>query len=121
MLLLLCGIMLFGRSAGIHLHLCFDGSEPPASLHFEDAGHHAEHQAGQVHNDLDLSLAFDAVAKVVKLGLDLPALLVVLLLLLPPLLRDARRTARPRPAAVALPPIHLLRPPLRGPPAFASL
>jgi hypothetical protein len=121
MLLLLCGIMLSGRAAGIHLHLCFDGSEPPASVHFEDAGHHGEHHADEEHQDLDLSLAFEAIAKAVKQGLDLPVFLLAALLLLPPLVRTTLRRGLPEPPAGAFPSRLSLRPPLRGPPSPISL
>lgn len=121
LLLLLCGIMLFGRSAGIHLHLCLDGSEPPASVHFEDAGHHGEHHADEQHQDLDLSLAFEAIAKAVKQGLDLPAFLLAALLLLPPLVRTTVQRGLSEPPAAAFPSLLSLRPPLRGPSSPISL
>lgn len=117
-ILLLCLALLAVRGVGqgIHLHLCFDGSEPAAALHISDAEpHHQELGNGPLHDDIDLSLVDDALGKIVKAHLDLPVLLAVcaLLLLLP-----RTRAVIPRPAAilrfVAEP--RFTRPPSRAPP-----
>lgn len=44
------------RASDTHLHLCFDGQEPPASVHLADASVHNDehHQAGEHHADKDL-------------------------------------------------------------------
>jgi hypothetical protein len=109
------------RIAGVHLHLCFDGSEPPLSYHVADSGiHHAdEHGAGETHSDRDMPVAGDVVAKKSTHGHDAALLWLVSALLLF-LLAPARQI---RPAATDPPrlrsPVSWLRPPLRGPPARA--
>jgi hypothetical protein len=70
--LLLAVSVLTVHGSGLHVHVCQDGQEPPAVLHFEDNGIHAEHGAEQ-HQDLELSLD-DGLTKTVKAGLDSPAL-----------------------------------------------
>jgi hypothetical protein len=117
----LCVAVAVLRVAGLHLHLCLDGSEPPVSMHLEDSGvHHLdESAAGESHTDRDLAIASDVLVKkpVDTLDLSLPGALCALLLFLlarprelnafSPLLIPAR-SARTR-----------LRPPLRGPPRLA--
>ncbi len=103
---------------GAHLHLCFDGSEPPATLHVADTDHHADHHTSDAHDDLDVSAFGEAIAKLGQLQLDLPVILLAVLLL--PLLLGGRHglpAERPRP--FVSPPLFL-RPPLRGPPLIAS-
>jgi hypothetical protein len=63
-------------NAHSHVHYCFDGSEPPAAVHLADAidHHHAvPGDAGEAplgdgieHDDLDLDLPNQAIAKAVK-------------------------------------------------------
>src|SRR5262245_23407994 len=66
---------LFLRVAGVHLHLCYDGQEPPASLHVVDAGLHDDHDTGPAeHRDIDVQLE-SGFLKSWKLGVDLPAIL----------------------------------------------
>ena len=62
-------------NAHSHVHYCFDGQEPPASVHLVDATDHDHelpgHSDGAKHDDLDLDVPNQAVAKAVKH--DLPA------------------------------------------------
>ena len=124
LLALACLTLLFMQMGGAHLHLCFDGKEPPASLHLADSDHHADHHgghhaAGEAHSDLDVPLAGDALTKPGKLNLDLPLLLLAALWL--GFLCAARQGERPRDPPHALASSHHLRlPPLRGPPLHAS-
>ena len=54
---ILCAILLLVRVGGPHLHLCFDGSEPPASFHaFDLAGHHGLPGIDASHDDADIAL-----------------------------------------------------------------
>ena len=67
-------------NAHSHVHYCFDGQEPPAAVHLlESADHHHEtlghHDDGEKHDDLDVDVQNQALAKVVKY--DLPAIPVV--------------------------------------------
>ncbi len=50
--------------SGAHLHLCFDGMEPPATFHaLEDGSAHDFPAATGTHNDKDVSLQSAALAK----------------------------------------------------------
>lgn len=113
-LLLVCMALLITRVAGNHLHLCFDGSEPPVSFHTIDAAeHHGEEEFE--HADKDISLPEMTLAKLVSFLLDfalLAAVVIGLLALVTPqrirpelLIRDLEHAI-----------LHFLRPPLRGPP-----
>jgi hypothetical protein len=63
-------------NAHSHVHYCFDGQEPPASVHLVDATDHDHelpgHSDGAEHDDLDLDVPNQALAKAVKY--DLPAI-----------------------------------------------
>jgi len=48
---------------GAHLHLCFDGNEPAASLHAVDNGVHHAGGAAPVHHDVDVQLGDSATGK----------------------------------------------------------
>ncbi len=106
------------RASDTHLHLCFDGQEPPTTVHFADASvHHDEAHDGENHADKD----FDPlVGLLLKHGgtdsdLALPTCVVAAVLLLPPVSDAVPAAPHSLPADVG-PPLHL-RPPLRGPPA----
>jgi hypothetical protein len=105
----------FGRLTGAHLHLCFDGSEPPLTLHTADSAH-VDHHAGETHHeDLDVEPLGDLLAKSAQLVMlaVFAAAILLLALLAPPwrLLAIDRESLRlPRP------PPRFLRPPLRAPP-----
>jgi hypothetical protein len=109
------------RASDTHLHFCYDGQEPPATVHFADASvhnddHHDDHHDGEPHADKD----FDPLVGVLlKHGggdadVALPTYVVAAVLLLPPAISivPAASDALPEHAS---PPFHL-RPPLRGPP-----
>ena len=104
--------------SGAHLHLCFDGGEPPATFHaVEDGSAHDGPAVDGAHNDKDVSLQDAVLAKKHDGALDLPTALaaVALVIRLP--------VAAPAPAFdtnVATPiPLRVARvlPPLRAPPA----
>jgi hypothetical protein len=63
-------------NAHSHVHYCFDGQEPPAAVHLVDSTDHAHelplHSEGADHDDLDLDVPNQALAKAVKH--DLPAI-----------------------------------------------
>ncbi|MEJ0087375.1 MAG: hypothetical protein WDO72_17010 [Pseudomonadota bacterium] len=114
---LLCAALFVLRIGGTHLHLCFDGSEAPVSLHATDSGvHHGEAVASLPHSDQDISVGVEALVKKSSAALDLLALTFAFSLLLfflprsrhlPP---DFLSPPRLSPARIRL------RPPLRGPP-----
>jgi hypothetical protein len=64
-------------NAHSHVHYCFDGQEPPAAVHLADSTAH-DHEVpghdddGAEHDDLDLDVPNQALAKAVKH--DLPAI-----------------------------------------------
>jgi len=116
-LVLLCAAVVVLRIGGTHLHLCFDGSEPPVSLHLSDSGvHHGDEAAPSPHADQDVSIGAEALVKKYSAAFDLAALAFVfaLLLFFLPRVRnplpDFFATAHPAFARLRL------RPPLRGPP-----
>ena len=63
-------------NAHSHVHYCFDGQEPPAAVHLADGTDHDHelpgHSGDSEHDDLDVDLANQALAKAVKY--DLPAI-----------------------------------------------
>jgi hypothetical protein len=102
--------------SGAHLHLCFDGSEPPATFHpLEDGSAHEDPATG-LHNDEDVSLQGFALAKKHDGALDLPVALTVAALII------RMPVTAPVPVVetdVATPiPLRVTRilPPLRAPP-----
>jgi hypothetical protein len=113
-------------NAHAHVHYCFDGQEPPAAVHLSDGIDHAHEHPGPAshhddvlhhddadHDDLDLDLPNEALAKIVKHDQ----------LALAPLLgwstvidsRPAAALAWSSAAPPAPDPLYA-RPPLRGPP-----
>jgi hypothetical protein len=115
-LALVCATLVALRIAGAHLHLCFDGSEPPVALHIgESGGHHGEELAGFTHSDRDVNVSGDYLSKKPGATVDLGALCSFLALLLFVIsLRTPLPVHRlPRPARRVL--THGLPPP-RGPP-----
>ncbi len=107
------------RASDTHLHLCFDGQEPPATVHFADASVHQDddHHEDQDHADKDVDPFIGALAKSDDGDGDIATFIIgsVLLAWIPRAL-DEPPTQWHSPYATAGPPHHL-RPPLRGPPA----
>ncbi|TXH04486.1 MAG: hypothetical protein E6R07_07415 [Nevskiaceae bacterium] len=113
--LLLCIALLVVRVGGAHLHLCFDGQEPSASIHLADAGDLGEHSEwGVPHKDANIDLGNDGLAKLPKLDLPLLALLLSLALCL--FVQRRTGSAPPYAAPLFLGVATRFLPPLRGPP-----
>lgn len=74
-------LWLLGSWLGAHGHFCFDGQEPPVSVHMHMLGDHPEHHADEDHQDADVDLLQSAIAKLTKLDQSLILLAVVALLL----------------------------------------
>ena len=119
LLTLFCILAVTLRMGGAHLHYCLDGGEPPITVHFaNDLGRHhlGAAQSSPKHNDMDVSLAAEALAKKSSLDADLPILFTVFVCLSFLLLRPRQFTVADY---FSLPirarSLHIL-PPLRGPP-----
>ena len=103
--------------SGAHLHLCFDGGEPPATYHaVEDGSAHDHPAATGAHNDKDVSLQGVALAKKQDGAVDLPTALAVAALIFripvsAPVPAIDTDVATPVPLRVAR-----ILPPLRAPP-----
>jgi hypothetical protein len=124
LLTLMCVVLLLGPVGGAHLHLCFDGKEPPASFHLFDLGlhhskpGHSEPGMNAPHEDSDVAVSDNLLSKGKFEWTPTLALLAATLLL--SLLRTPQRFI-PLFTARATPPAPLfLRPPLRGPPLLTS-
>jgi len=72
-------IWLLASWSGAHGHLCFDGQEPPISIHMDTLGNHPEHHQDEAHTDKDINLDQAAPTKLPKI--DLPLLIAATLLL----------------------------------------
>lgn len=123
MLLLIVGIgLLWARVGGTHLHLCLDACATESRLHLDTSAHHAQHHGDDHahghtggHSDVDLPLFDHLLTKSTQSVQDLPLALPVLLMVLLLSFAPAGHPRAPR-RNVHAPPLHPLRPPLRGPP-----
>lgn len=84
-------MLLMVRISGAHWHLCYDGNEPPRTVHLWDGAVDDKTEPG--HTDTNLNLVDDGLSKTIDKALDMPALpallaLFCVLVLLP------RRAAR---------------------------
>lgn len=99
---------------GVHRHFCFDGQEPPFSLHLDVIGGHEVHTADESHQDIDVEVSQSVLAKLLKFDPSLPILLAVIFILLAvthtPLFFFYTDAPHPHRRAGILPP-------LRAPPA----
>jgi hypothetical protein len=105
-------------NAHSHVHYCFDGQEPPAAVHLVDSTDHehevpGHHSDDADHDDLDLDIPNQALAKACKH--DSPALAAVLAwtMTFESLPRDALAESVDLPPAPDPP---YARPQLRAPP-----
>jgi hypothetical protein len=107
------------RMGDTHLHLCFDGQEPPTSVHFADASvhHDDEHDDGPAHADKDINPFIGTIVKSDDDPQPLFALIVSTLLTIDLLSPDHGVAPFDRSTPLAAHPPFYLRPPLRGPPA----
>lgn len=106
------------RASDTHLHLCFDGQEPPTTVHFADASvHHDDHHQDQDHADKDVDPFVGALVKSDDTDSHLALVAGALILLIGlPVVSDVLPIPPDLPHPTARSPSHL-RPPLRGPPA----
>lgn len=108
------------RASDTHLHLCFDGQEPPASVHLADGSvHHDEDHGGDdaTHADKDINPFIGTIVKSDDDAQPLLAFIVGTLLSFDLIPLDHAVPAFAREHPLASDPPFYLRPPLRGPPA----
>ena len=104
---------LFASASGMHGHYCFDGLEPPVSVHFDVLNDHDDHIDTVAHKDIDTKPAQSTALKI--LSIDLTCLAVALLLAIVWLvLRNTQYPLAVTPLTKSL--LTGLRPPLRAPP-----
>lgn len=113
---LLLSFWLMASSVSMHAHLCFDGQEPPVSIHMQIADDGHDHHPQEVHNDQDIELQQWVITKINKLDFFLPLLITIALLLI--------FIARINPffcySEVYLQSQSALRPAVRAPPVFSA-
>jgi hypothetical protein len=110
------------RLSGDHLHLCFDGSEPPVVVHGVDGGrhhgpddHHDTHAGLIDHEDSELDLPGFTVGKAKPTLADGALVAATLRILVESRIEPHARAGAPDiPGLIHRP---FLRPPTRGPPA----
>jgi len=108
-------IWLVASLGGMHGHYCFDGGEPPVSVHFDAvSGPDADHDAAdKMHVDVDTNPAQTTAIKLLKF--DLPFLaLALLLVVIWPITRGQFNYFSNTPSSWLT--VTGLRPPLRAPP-----
>ncbi len=109
-------LWLLANWGGAYAHLCFDGQEPPLSMHLQlqhmnDLGHHPDEE----HQDRDVDVLQSVLAKLSKIDLGVLLLAIVSLLLsIPP-----RRIFTCSYLAFTPAEFPHIRPPLRAPPFTA--
>lgn len=111
-------IWLFASGSGMHGHYCFDGLEPPVSVHFDLVDGHDDIIDTDLpgHKDFDSKPAQISVLKVTNL--DLPFLAALFLLIIVwPIVRGQRYALSKTPSSWLT--VTGLRPPLRAPPAHS--
>lgn len=102
--------------SGVHGHFCFDGQEPPVSLHVDMLDGHTVHSQSEAHQDVDIEQSQSVLVKTFKLDLFLPVLLTLVIVL------QARGTTFIIQSITSTRIRHSVgvRPPLRAPPAIPA-
>ncbi len=109
-------IWLIAGWSGAHGHLCFDGQEPPMSIHMDTLGEHPDHASDEQHVDANIDLSQPLLAKLTKI--DLPLLIAAALLLAMLFEKITLVTSRYSPSYFSR--SASLRPPLRAPPVLPA-
>ena len=105
---------LLASVSGMHGHYCFDGKEPPISIHSDLMTGHPEHHEDEEHVDADGDLFEPVLAKLVKI--DAPLLLTAFIFLL--MLCAHQQIFLSRYPLPFTPRFIGLRPPSRAPPVL---
>lgn len=106
---------LFASTSKMHGHFCFDGMEPPVSVHFDVISTDAEHQS-YGHKDVDTKPGQIEAIKVSSPDLLCLAALLLLVFVLP-LIRGHKYRLSNTPFSWLS--VTGLRPPLRAPPVYS--
>lgn len=107
----------------MHGHYCFDGKEPPVSVHFDvmdshNAGPLDSHSTEHMDKHKDIDNPSEAINLLKLFNLDLPFLIAALLLVFwPQISRQVFGVVQPPSTWITL---TGLRPPLRAPPTHSS-
>jgi hypothetical protein len=109
-------IWLITSWSGAHGHLCFDGQEPPVSVHMHTLGEHTDHAVDEQHVDADIDLSQPFLAKLTKI--DLPLLIAAALVLAVLFHKNSIPVSNYSPGYSSR--RAGLRPPLRAPPVFPA-
>jgi hypothetical protein len=109
-------IWLITSWSGAHGHMCFDGQEPPVTVHMELMSDHPEHDVSEKHVDTNIDLSPLLTIKLFKI--DLHFLITAVLLLIVPAKKSVISVSFYSPVFSSY--VTGLRPPLRAPPAFPA-
>lgn len=113
---LLCVALLVVRVSGTHLHLCFDGAGPFASVHTLNCNAAvADPEPAVAHHEDDVSLIGDSLSGSGKIGLELPTLLTIAFVLCAAV-QPPRQSEPAYRSALAASTRRFLLPPPRAPP-----
>ena len=104
------------RLGGAVSHYCFDGIEPPVTIHFDNFNGHVDHDAGAGHTDTEKQVLADNLLNNV---FDFESLLVIAALFLFSLLSPSGGQAIPLLAVPASNSAKYQLPPLRAPPLYS--
>lgn len=106
---------LFASASGMHGHYCYDGMEPPVSVHFDLlSGHNDDDNVG--HKDIDSKPQLSALKVTI---LDLPFLAALfILVIIWPFIRGQKFALSKTPSSWLT--VTGLRPPPRAPPAITA-
>ena len=108
-------ILVLALVGDISIHYCFDGQEPPVSVHFEKLNGHPDHQdQDQQHSDVDREVLSDILLTKLP-DQDQPLFLSALLFLFA-FVAPSRQQASPDNISLHWQVPTSLRPPLRAPP-----
>ena len=114
--LLILLIWLFASLSGMHGHYCFDGQEPPVSVHFDLMGSHDHADTDEDPRDFDSKSMSVTILKLLSLNLLFIAA-ALLLLIIWPVVRGQNSPYFNSPSTWLT--VTGLRPPLRAPPAYS--
>ncbi|MBL4582518.1 MAG: hypothetical protein JKY29_11915 [Gammaproteobacteria bacterium] len=110
---LLLFVLLALRMGGAVSHYCFDGQEPPVSIHFDNLSGHVEHTEEAGHTDTEKQVLSD---NLVSKIFDIDSLLIIVSLFLLCLLPLPKAQARYQYVDRKISSLKNYLPPLRAPP-----